>query len=84
MDDGVFQFPHTVVVKPDGVAYVCDGYAKAIWRVAPGQQPEKWTSGAPLVSPVGMELHGDTLLVADPHAKAILKSAPTARSRSGN
>ena len=73
VDEGVFQFPHTVVVKPDGVAYVCDGYAKAIWRVAPGQQPEKWTSGVPLVSPVGMELQGDTLLIADPHAQAIFE-----------
>lgn len=73
VDDGTFQFPHTVVVKPDGVAYVCDGYAKTIWRVPPGKPPEKWASGAPLINPVGMALQGDTLLVADPHAKAIFE-----------
>jgi sugar lactone lactonase YvrE len=76
-DDKAFgsdaTFPHTVVVNGEGIAYVCDGYAKAIWRVAPGKQPEKWASGAPFVNPVGMDLQGDKLLVIDPHARALFE-----------
>ena len=73
VDAGVFEFPHTVVVQGDGLAYVCDGYAKAIWKIAPGQKPEKWVSGAPLVNPVGMDLLGDKWIVVDPHAKAVFE-----------
>jgi streptogramin lyase len=73
VDAGVFEFPHTVVVKSDGAAYVCDNYANAIWKVAPGQKPEKWVSGAPLVRPVGMAALGDKLIVVDPHAKAVFE-----------
>ena len=71
VDDGVFGYPHTVVVADDGTAYVCDGYAKAIWKIPPGGKPEKLLSGAPLVSPVGLALYQGRLLVADPHAKAV-------------
>jgi DNA-binding beta-propeller fold protein YncE len=71
--EGVFQFPQTVAVSADGTAFVCDNYAQAIWRIAPGKQPEKWVSGDPLVRPVGMDLQGDKLLVVDPHAKALLE-----------
>jgi len=73
VDDGVFWYPHTVVVSEAGVAYVCDGYAKAIWRVTPGGKAEKWVSGGPLAHPVGMALHGDKLFVADPRARAVFE-----------
>jgi sugar lactone lactonase YvrE len=73
VDDGVFQFPHTVAVAEDGTAFVCDGYAKAIWKVAPGQKPEKWVSGTPLVNPVGMDIHQGTLFVVDPRARALFE-----------
>jgi sugar lactone lactonase YvrE len=71
--DGVFAFPHCVVVADDGTAYVSDGYAKAIWRIPPGGKPEKWVSGGPLVNPVGLALHQGRLLVADSHAKAVFE-----------
>lgn len=73
VDDGVFGYPHTVVVSGDGVAYVCDSYAKAVWRVTPGGKPEKWVSGEPLVHPVGLDLYGDKLFVADPRARAVFE-----------
>lgn len=73
VDDGVFLFPHAVAVRDDGTAYVSDGYAKTIWRIAPGQKPDKWVSGSPLDNPVGLELHQGKLFVVDPRAKAIFE-----------
>jgi len=73
VDDGVFSFPHTVVVADDGTAYVCDGYAKAIWRIPPGQKPEKWVSGGPLQDPVGLHMRQGSLFVADPQARAVFE-----------
>lgn len=71
VDNGVFEFPHAVVVRDDGVAYVSDGYARTIWKIAPGQPPQAWVQGEPLKNPVGMTLWQDQLVVADPHARAI-------------
>ena len=71
--DGVFLFPHTVVVQEDGAAYVCDGYAKAVWKVVPGRKPEKWVSGEPLDNPVGMAIRQGNLLVVDPRARAVFE-----------
>ena len=73
VDDGVFEFPHTVAVAPDQSAYVCDGYAKAIWKIPAGGKPEKFVSGEPLVNPVGMRLVDDKLFVVDPRAKAVFQ-----------
>jgi len=73
VDDGVFLFPHTVVVGEDGTAYVCDGYAKAVWKIPPGQKPEKWVRGGPLENPVGMDLRQGKLFVVDSHAKAVFE-----------
>jgi len=69
----VFEFPHAVAVADNGTAYVCDGYAPAIWRVLPGLPPEKWVQGQPLINPVGLALYKDKLFIADPHAKAIFQ-----------
>ena len=71
VDNGVFQFPHAVVVRDDGVAYVSDGYARTIWKIDPGQAPTAWVQGEPLKNPVGMTLWNDRLVVADPHARAL-------------
>jgi sugar lactone lactonase YvrE len=71
VEDGVFEFPQTVVVGEDGVVYVCDSYAAAIWRVVPGQDPEVWVRGDPLVHPVAMDRQEDRLLVVDPRARAV-------------
>lgn len=68
-----FQFPHTVVVGTDNWAYVTDGYAKAVWRIAPGEKPQKWVSGEPLINPVGIFMSKSGLLVVDPHAKAVFQ-----------
>ena len=67
------QFPHTVVVGSDNWAYVTDGYARSVWRIAPGEKPQKWVSGDPLVNPVGMFMGKSGLLVVDPHAKAVFQ-----------
>ena len=69
-----FEFPHTVVVDDEGTAYVCDGYAKTIWRVVPGEAPAKWSSGEPLDNPVGLDIHNNVIYVADPRAKAVFRA----------
>ena len=68
-----FEFPHTVVVASDGTAYVCDGYAKAIWKVVEGSAPTKLVAEAPFQNPVGMTLHGDRLWVADPRVPGVFQ-----------
>jgi glucose/arabinose dehydrogenase len=73
VDKGVFQFPHQVAVREDGTAFVSDGYAKAIWKIAPSKAPEKWVSGEPLRNPVGLDIQGEKVFVADPHAKAVFE-----------
>jgi len=74
-----FQFPHAVVLGTDNAAYVCDGYAKAIWKVASGEKPKKWVSGEPLINPVGMAWQDDSLLVVDPHAKTVFPVDPNGK-----
>lgn len=75
-----FEFPSAVAVADDGIAYVCDTYAKAVWKVTPGQPPAKFCSGEPLVSPVGMTWLGPDLVVADPRAKALVRIDPTGKA----
>jgi sugar lactone lactonase YvrE len=77
--DGVFLFPHTVAVGENGTAYVCDGYSKAIWKVATGQKPEKWVSGSPLDKPVGIHLQQGRLFVVDPRAKGVFEIDPSGK-----
>jgi sugar lactone lactonase YvrE len=74
-----FQFPHTIVLDQDKTAYVCDGYAKAVWKVPPGGEPAKWVSGEPLVNPVGLAQRGDGLLVVDPRANAVFEVDATGK-----
>lgn len=71
--DRPFEFPHTVVVDDDLTAYVCDGYAKTIWKIPRGGKPEAWVTGEPLVNPVGMAIQGDTIYVVDPRAVAVFE-----------
>ncbi len=66
-----FQFPHTVVVDKDGTAFVCDGYAKTVWKIAADGKPAALAAGEPLVGPVGLAIKDDVLYVADPRAKAV-------------
>lgn len=84
VDDGVFQYPHAVAVSDDGTACVVDGYAKAIWRIAPGQKPEKWSSHESYDNPVGIAMHGRRWFVVDPRASAVFEideaGKPTRRS----
>ncbi len=68
-----FQFPHQIVVADDNTAFVTDGYAKTVWKVVEGAEPQKWCSGDPLVNPVGIARRGDRWLVADPRAKAVFQ-----------
>jgi sugar lactone lactonase YvrE len=79
VDDGVFQLPHTVAVSEDGTAYVCDGYAKAIWKIAASQKPEKWVGGGPLDNPVGIDLQQGKVFIADPRARAVFEVDPAGR-----
>ena len=71
-----FQFPHEVILDAKNVAYVTDGYAKAVWKVDESGQPKQFVSGEPFRNPVGLAWQGKNLLVADPHAKAIFKVDP--------
>jgi len=76
-----FQYPGGIV-HVGQTAYVTDGYGKAIWKIAPGEAPQKWFEGQPLKHPVGIAKTDDALLVADPHNKQVFRfkrtDAPTA------
>ena len=69
-----FKFPHTVVVDDEENAFVCDGYAKTIWKVAKGsEKPAAWCKSDDFVNPVGLTQSKDGLLVVDPRAKAVFQ-----------
>ncbi len=70
---GPFQFPQEIVVDESQNLLIADNYAKAIWRVVPGQQPEKLVEGAPLVNPTGISRGAGGLLITDPRAQAIFQ-----------
>jgi hypothetical protein len=67
------SFPAGVVVDKGGVAYIADGYNKAVWKVAADGKPVKFASGEPLVHPVGLAWNKEKLLVADPRAKGLIE-----------
>ena len=66
-----FEFPNQMVLDDEENVYLCDGYAKAVWRVKAGVAPEKLFSGEPLKNPVGITRDGSNLIVADPHLKSL-------------
>ena len=67
------SFPAGIVVGKDGIAFVADGYNKAIWKIAADGKPVKLFSGAPLVHPVGLTWRGEKLLVTDPKVKGLIE-----------
>lgn len=71
----VFAFPGGIALDDKGVAYVSDGYSKAIWKIPVSGAPEKWISGEPLDHPVGVAWQKDRLLIADPRAKVIFAAS---------
>ena len=72
-----FEFPHDAVLHPNGNFYVTDGYAHAVWQVAPDGKVTVLVKGDPLKSPQGIAVDGKgNLLVADAHAKAIFQVTP--------
>ncbi|MCA9193743.1 MAG: NHL repeat-containing protein [Planctomycetales bacterium] len=73
IDHRVFEFPHQVVVDQAGVAYVTDGYRKAIWKVVTGKEPAIFFEGAPLDNPVGIAIHENRLIVVDPRAQRVFR-----------
>jgi sugar lactone lactonase YvrE len=70
-DNTLFQFPHQVALRPDGTAFVSDGYARTIWKVTPDGKVEPLVSGEPLLNPVGIRLRGEDVLIVDPRANAL-------------
>jgi len=66
-----FEFPNQLVLDEAEDAFLCDGYAKAIWKVKVGGAPEKLISGEPFKNPVGITRDGGNLIVADPHLKSL-------------
>ena len=66
-----FEFPNQMVLDDEENVYLCDGYAKAVWKVKVGSEPEKLISGEPLKNPVGITRDGSNLIVADPHLKSL-------------
>jgi hypothetical protein len=74
-----FSFPSSLVLAEDQTAYVCDTYAKAIWKIAPGGKPAKWAEGAPLVTPVAIAWQGADILVADPRSGGLVRVDPAGK-----
>jgi sugar lactone lactonase YvrE len=68
-----FNFPHCVAVDDEGTAYVTDGYAKAVWKIASDAEPQPLVQGPPLDNPVGLTWKGESLLVTDSRAKALFE-----------
>lgn len=67
------QFPQQIAVDGSKTAYVADNYAKAVWKIVPGQPPQQLAAGAPLINPVGVALDGNRVLVIDPRARAVFE-----------
>lgn len=74
-----FVYPNDVAVSADGTAYVSDGYADCIWKVAADGKTSKWVSGKPLDNPVGLDWQGTTLLVVDSRAGKLFSITPDAK-----
>lgn len=68
-----FDFPHTVVVDENLTAYVCDGFAKTIWKIPKDGEPAAWAKEESFVNPVGMAIQGDKILVVDPRANGVFQ-----------
>lgn len=68
-----FQMSHHVVLGPADEMYIADNYARTIWKVEAKAVPVAYVTGEPLNKPVGVAMLDGQLLIADPHAKAILK-----------
>ena len=77
--DRTFVYPNDVAVSADGTAYVSDGYADCIWKVAANGKTSKWVSGKPLDNPVGLDWQGTTLLVVDSRAGKLFSITPDAK-----
>jgi len=74
-----FIYPNDVAVAEDGTAYVSDGYADCIWKVAADGKATKWVQGKPLDNPVGLDWQGKNLLVVDSRAKQLFSITPDAK-----
>jgi hypothetical protein len=68
--DRPFQFPNDVALDGHGTAYISDGYAKTIWKLAAGGKPESFIADKGLVNPVGLAWDHGSLLIADPNPQA--------------
>ena len=77
--DRTFVYPNDVAVSADGTAFVSDGYADCIWKVAADGKTSKWVSGKPLDNPVGLDWQGTTLLVVDSRAGKLFSITPDAK-----
>ena len=77
--DRIFIYPNDVAVAADGTAYVSDGYADCIWKVAVDGKATKWVSGKPLDNPVGLDWQGSNLLVVDSRARQVFSITPDAK-----
>lgn len=69
-----FDFPHNIVLDGEGGAFVIDGYAKTLWKVAADGTTSALHTGEPFKNPVGLAIRDKTLYIADPHKKAIYAS----------
>ena len=69
-----FQFPLNITLDKEQNAYLCDNYSHAIWKIPKDGKPEKFLADKPLDMPVGITFTGESLLIADPHAKMVFEA----------
>ena len=70
-----FKYPSAVILNEAGEAFVCDSYAKAVWKVSAEGKAEKWAEGS-FVHPVGMAKLGEKILVIDPRSNSLFSIGP--------
>lgn len=68
-----FRFPHNIAASKEGTIFVTDGYGKCVWKIRGGEKPVRLVGGEPFSNPVGLSLHGETLLVTDSRANAVFE-----------
>jgi sugar lactone lactonase YvrE len=71
LKESPFEFPNQMTIDENGNAFVCDGYAKTVWKVTRQGNTEAVFRGPPFSNPVGIAYRAERLWIADPHQRMV-------------